>query len=529
MACFRSVSNCFFTALAVLVLNTAPALAAIDKAGAEKLKAVVEKAMANLGDSAQAAGKTLELDGPVMVEPSGTYYAVTLPGLKYGHMDGERVEMGMIAINAMPASKPGQWKMTVALPTPLSHFDDDQQLEALTTIGTQNFAGIWSEELNAFIKLNAAYQNIVRMDPDHKPVMTMKTVTVTGDSTQSPQGMWSGAYKAEAAGIAYDDARARSKGSIEALVAQFKLKNYSLKAASEYDAKLAALSESYNAGEGEMISAQHVLGLYNLISELISSAWQGVEVDVAVKNAAFSKPGPSGRPPLQSGFADGQLGFGLEGLGTDNVSLGLRAGYNGLSHSPAPAAGNIVPSQVGLDLSINKLPVMKLLELGKQGLKMTAAVPQQDVSELALLTVVTQAPQALTQAGTNLTIRNSHFGNAEYDVQIDGMATADYRALLSAIGKANVRVRNIEKLSAAVKAAMNDPAASAETKERLQRALQALTIMQVAGKRERSTEGENIHTFELELGADGKTLLNGTDLSALLMPADAEKPAAKTP
>lgn len=524
MACFRSVSNCFFMTLAVLAVMAGPARAAIDKAGAEKLRVVVEKAMEELGNSAEAAGRTLELDGPVMVEPSGTYYAVTLPGLKYGHMDGARVEMGMIAINAMPAAKPGQWKMTVALPTPLSHFDDDQQLEALTTIGAQNFAGIWSEELSAFVKMNATYQNIIRMDPDHKPVMTVKTVTIKGDSVQDAQGEWSGTYNVDAGGIAHDNAATRSKGSIESLAGQFKLKNYSLAAAKDYDSKLAALSESYNAGEGEMVSVHHVLGIYNLISEFVSSAWQGVEMDVSMKNAAFSRPGKSGRPPYQTSFADARLGFGLDGLGTDKVSMGLRTGYDGLSYSPPPVRGDMVPAQMNLDLSINELPLMKLLAIGEQGLKMTASMPSDDVAQLALMTVVAQAPQALTQAGTNMTIRNSHFGNGEYDVNIDGMITADYRAMLSATGKAKVKVRNIEKLAAGIKAAIDAPGTSENARERLQKALQALTIMQVAGRKEKDASGANVHNFDLELGADGKMLLNGTDLSALLMPADTPKP-----
>jgi hypothetical protein len=525
MACFRSLSNCFLMAMAVLVFLTGPARAAVDKEGAEKLRAVVEKAMADLGDSAAAAGKTLQLDGPVMVEPNGTYYAVTLPGLKYGYMDGEKVEMGMIAINAMPAAKPGQWKMTVALPTPLSHFDDDQQLEALTTIGAQSFAGIWSEELGAFVKLNAAYQNIVRMDPEHRPVMTIKGVTIKGDSTQNPQGAWSGTYNVEATGIAYDNAQAGAKGSLESVTGQFKLKDYSLAATKDYDAKIAALSESYNAGEGEMISVMHVLGIYNLVTEFISSAWQGVDIEIAVKNAAFSQPGKSGRPPVQTGFADARIGFGLEGLGTDKVMTGLRVGYNGLSYSPAPVRGNVVPTQLNMDLRVAQLPLMKLLELGRQGLQMTAGAPSKDIADLAMLTVLAQAPQALTQAGTSITLNDTHLGNGDYDVRVDGTATANYQAMLGATGKAKVAVRNIEKLSAAVKTAMDAPGTSPETRERMQKALQVLTIMQVSGRKEKDAGGNNLHHFDLELGQDGKVMLNGTDLSALVIPADEKKSA----
>lgn len=533
MACFRLLSNCFLLMAAVIALSAGPAMAAIDKAGAEKLKAVVEKAMAELGNSAEVAGKTLELDGPIMVEPSGTYYAVTLPGLKYGYMDGAKVEMGMIAINAMPASKPGQWKMTLALPTPLSHFDDDQQLEALTTIGAQSFAGIWSEELNAFVKLNATYQNVVRMNADHKPVTTIKSITVNGDSTQSPQGAWSGDYKINLANIAHADDKLRTKGSMEALGIAFKLKNYSPKAASEYDAKLAALAESYNAGEGEEVSVMHMLGVYNLFSDFISSAWQGVDMEATMNGVAFSGPAKSGRVPQQLSVQSGRMGFGLDGLGTDKVTLALRAGYDGMTATPAPPPGHITPEHMNVDISINNLPLLKLMALGRDSLQMTAVMPSEDIARLAILKAIMMAPQALTEAQSNVTIRDTRFGNGTYDVKLSGVGMADLKALYSATAKATVRIRNIQALAAGVKAAMSEPGTTPEAQVKLQKLLQALTIMQVAGRKEQDENGAAVHAFDVELGQDGKVMLNGTDLSALLIPEETKAPAAapakKTP
>lgn len=530
MACFRLLSNCFLMAVAVLALSAAPARAAIDKAGAEKLKAVVEKALEEMGTSAEAAGKTLQLDGPVMVEPSGTYYAVTLPGLKYGYMDGEKIEMGMIAINAMPASKPGQWKMTLALPTPVSHFDEDQQLEALTTIGSQSFAGIWSEELDAFVKLNAAYQNVVRMDADHKPVMTIKTVTVTGDSTQNAQGAWSGDYKIDTAGIAYADDKAKTKGSMDKLGIAFKLKNYSPAAAAEYDAKLAALAESYSAGEGEEVSMMHMLGVYNLFTDFISSAWQGVDMQATVESAALSSHGKSGRAPQQVSFQNGRMGFGLDGLGTDKVQLSVRGGYDGLTTTPAPPPGHIVPEHMNIDVSINNLPLLKLLALGRESVKMTASMPSEDIARLAILKAIMMAPQALTEAQSNITVRDSRIGNSAYDIHVNGVGLADIKAIYSATAKATVKIRNIQALAAGVKAAMDTPGTAPETQARLQKLLQALTIMQVAGRKEKDASGANIHAFDMEVGQDGKVMLNGTDLSALLLvPEEAKVPAPAAP
>ena len=50
--------------------------------------------------------------------------------------------------------------------------------------------------------------------------------------------------------------------------------------------------------------------------------------------------------------------------------------------------------------------------------------------------------------------------------------------------------------------------------------------MQVAGRKEKGAEGESVHAFDVEIGKDGKIMLNGTDLSALLLtPEEVKTPA----
>ncbi|MBU0858463.1 MAG: hypothetical protein KJ667_00865, partial [Alphaproteobacteria bacterium] len=320
MACFRSLSNCFLLVLALWVAGTSPAWAAIDKAGAEKLKTVVEKAIADWASYMAGNGNELKLDGPVMVEPNGTYYAVTLPGVKFGDMDGAKVEMGMIAINAMPAATPGQWKMTIALPTPFSHFDEEQRLIALTTIGAQNLAGIWHEDMGSFTKLTASYQNVVAMDPEHKPFLTIKNITMNSDMKEDAQGLWSGPFRMDVNGMAVE-APDGAKGSIESISGVSNIKGYSIKALNDYRAKITALNESYEAGEGEDVSMNHVLGIYNLISEFMGTGWDGFDVLFDVKGVALSMPSREGKPARQFALKNSAFGFGMDGISNDSVTL----------------------------------------------------------------------------------------------------------------------------------------------------------------------------------------------------------------
>lgn len=513
MACFRSLSNCFLLALGLMVWAAGPAWAAIDKAGAQKLKTVMDKAVTDWQAYAAAYEMTLELDGPVMVEPNGTYYAVTLPGLKIGDMDGARVEMGMVAINAMPAAKPGQWKMTVALPTPISRFDENHKLETLVTIGAQNLAGIWDEDLSSFAKINATYSQIVAMTPDRKPFLTIANTTLDGDLEKNAKGLWSGPARITLNNLALQDPNG-TKGSAGSLTFVYKVKDYAPAATRAYGTKMEALNESIAAGDGKTVSADHLRGMLALLGELMETESDAVSFSFTLKDAALSASAPQKAPARQVAVESLQAGMDFNNFHSPHPGMRLWTDYEGLRLTAPAQNTQSIPKTARMDISIDKIPFKALLGLAQQSLQMAGTNAQ--MGNIALLNGLMTAPKLLAEAGTTLTVKDSHIRHPDYDVTIDATAIADIKALLSATGAGTVKVRGLDKLIAETKNRASLPNQSAQMKNTGQKLLKNLTLMQIVGTKEKGAAGEDLHVYRFTLGQDGKMMLNGSDLSVLL-------------
>lgn len=517
MACFRAVSNCFLI-LAFLVLTAAqPAHAAVDAAGAEKLRGVVNDIVGKYRNAASSKGGQLVLDGDILIEPNGSYYAVTLPSLRFIGPTGKRTEIGMIAINAMPASTPGDWKMTVALPSPMSHFDDNDKLFALTTIGAQNFAGIWTEKMGAFTKLEASYKDIKILNPDHSPITSIANANINADFKDNGSGLWSGAVNMGA-----DTINIGTAGGPTAKVGKITMtsvmKDYDLTRAMDYNNKIGALTESYESGEGEQMSMQHVLALYNLVTEFMVTGVAGFDVNMNVQDVELTRIKNSKHDAGTLTLQNGMFGFAMDGLRTDKAAMHLKSAYNNLVMNPVPPGVDTeaMPDHGIIDISINNLPLKQLLELGRNSLQMTAQAPNNNNAQMAMLSAVVMAPKILTDAQTNLAIHSTEIGNSAWGIVIDSLMTADMRAQLSATGTATVKITGMDVVMNNLRKKVKDPSMDPQKKARIEDTLKRLTVLQLASTKQKTSDGKQVDVFNFELGQNGQVMLNGTDLSSLM-------------
>ncbi len=180
-----------FVILAFLALIFAPAAyaQALDPQ-AQILKGQIEGFIEAQKATALKNGCTLTTNGNVTVEKANGYYAFTLPHITYTDAKNVRSEIGMVAINATPDGT-DNWKVSLALPTPINSFSGKQQL-ARTDISSQTISGVWNTKLGHFTALNGNLNKVQVNDLVKQNTVTIGNVTVASKLNELEPTVWTG-------------------------------------------------------------------------------------------------------------------------------------------------------------------------------------------------------------------------------------------------------------------------------------------------------------------------------------------------
>lgn len=207
-----------FALLALTMLLIAPHAFAQNSndARAQVLKNQIEGFLENQKAMALKNGCKLDTKGSITVEKASDYYALTLPHMTYTDSKGIRSEIGMIAVNAVPDGM-HDWKVSFALPTPISSFGSGGGEQFRTDIGTQNAAGVWNEKLGHFTSLTANLGNIRLNNLMDQSTVTVGTLSLLTSLTEKDPEAYTGTAKASLSNISMFDAATTFKGSVPAI------------------------------------------------------------------------------------------------------------------------------------------------------------------------------------------------------------------------------------------------------------------------------------------------------------------------
>lgn len=203
-----------FLALCLLLLS--PAARAADPATDARvqiLKGQIEGFLENQKAMALKNGCKLDAKGSVTVEQADGYYAFTLPHITYTDSKGVRSEIGMLAINATPDAG-NDWKISVALPTPISSYDTTGTEAFRTDIGTQSATGVWNEKLGHFTSVNAKLGNVQLNDLLKQTTATVAGATLTSNLTEQDPEAYTGTANVMLSGVSLFNAQTQFKGTI---------------------------------------------------------------------------------------------------------------------------------------------------------------------------------------------------------------------------------------------------------------------------------------------------------------------------
>jgi hypothetical protein len=449
----------------------------------------------------------------VLVEKAADYSAVTLPYTKVINPQGDQIDIGMISINATEADDPGQWKMRVAVPTPIIVTDSAGAEIMRIAIGGQRAAGIWDEVLQSFVKLDALYKDMTITGPEAS--VKIPETQVIYDFAKDAAGKWSGPGSITVKNI--DATGTQNGGTFKAAEARidFAIDQYDSNAIKQYREKLAALAETMAkdpATQKGVISPTHTAAIANTMMEFFTQAGNGMKIRYDVTGVTMTRE-EGGTTPLTRTITIPKSFFAMDlgGFMTGKVRLGVQGGYNGFVITPEEAGSKgLTPSEANVDLVFENIPIKEIIGLGKNTLDATMAQP--DMKNLAGVSFLFKVPALLSQAGTYMTISNTYLGNEDINIKIEGRARADISAVNSATADATATFRNLDLLISRLKE-------QAKVRTQGDQAKIQSTITQLETVKQHATvqTGPNgpLHVLKFEMTPKGEMLLNGKDIRTL--------------
>lgn len=216
-------------ALSVLFPLMAQAQGVNADARAQILKGQIEGFLENQKAMALKNGCLLDAKGATTVEKANGYYAFTLPLITYTDSKGVRSEIGMIALNAVPEGE-FDWKISMALPTPINSFSSKGTQQFKTDIGSQTISGVWNEKLGHFTSVDAKLANVQLNDLLKQSTMTVGALNFASSLTERDVGTYTGNAKWTMDNIAIYDATTSFKTNLAKIVLDTNLADRASKA-----------------------------------------------------------------------------------------------------------------------------------------------------------------------------------------------------------------------------------------------------------------------------------------------------------
>ncbi len=195
------IRHLLLTLILTLFFGAQTQASTIDDAGATRLKTLFSELLQEQKETASLSGRTIKTQGDITIEQASNYYAVTLPTISIINEDKTTLDIGLIALNAIPTKNPDNWKMSIALPTPFLYSDKDNNPEIRIDFGTQRTGGIWNGKLKGFSKLLSQYQDIQITHYKNDKTLSIKKLGVATNLDKTKNKNWLGDVTIETSGI----------------------------------------------------------------------------------------------------------------------------------------------------------------------------------------------------------------------------------------------------------------------------------------------------------------------------------------
>ncbi len=520
---FSSFKRLTGTALAV-ILVTSPAYAAeITPEGAAQLKSLIQSQIDLRKNVQSAAGGQYLTEGELKVEPAGNYYAVTLPHIKMRDASGKTFDVGMVAANVMPGDTDKEWKAAIAIPTPIRIIGADQLPVGTISIGAQRALGVWDMDLSSFTRLDAKYDNVTFQSAESQANFTIGSMTFKNKMDRDANNHLSGPVQAVMSDWTLASPEDGLTGKIADITINGVVKDFDPLVTKAFNDQIGAIGQTGSSIADSSASPQGGLAMYNLVTDMMGKSSDSFSIAVAMNGLTLTGPNELTKAIETFELGSANFGFDMAGFRAGSVKAGFKFGYGGLKlNDPNDSMKDIVPTSANFNLAINNLPYQQMVDLGRTTISTTNGDPQ--AAQMAGMTAMATMPKLLTDAGTTLE-QTFDFAATSFQGKGTGVVKANMNALSGFTADQNVELTGLDALIALIQAEMakpNNPEAA-----NLQSILGPLTIMQMVGQQK--PDAPTTRTYHLVVDEQGKTLLNGSDLSTIMGGAPAQPEGLTAP
>ena len=458
-------------------------------------------------------------EGQVQATAAGDHYDVAFPALSITSKDGSRLGLGSVRLALAPDAD-GAWEVGATLPGQITLLAADGSSDGDVTIGAQHFSGRWVPALGTFVKIDGSYDNLQAASPKDSSRLTIGGIALRTDLTEAPAGRWTGPSTLTINKLDMVDRNGAPIVHLGGAAFELTLSGMDLKQIVAVSGQLAAATEAKagkgdeaKAGKGDEAKAgkgdeadtgkddEENVGETLRRVALFQDLLNGILAKVRVNDLAVTSPHDG------SAVALGQLAIegGIERTqGRSTVTIGYD--HDGLRIKPALLPPDLLPEKAGLSIAVSELPSGDVLSLLQRLEEARASGDEKATGDLTR-----QFAASFYQPGVRLGIKTLHIDTPAAALTLEGEARLDNTTARGGVAGFDMVIRGLDPLLKRMK-----PAPGAKIDEDTQNLLAGLAMLQAMGAPGKDEGGRDIRTYKLQMDADGKVLLNGADLTAML-------------
>ncbi|MFE0757606.1 hypothetical protein ACFW16_26840 [Inquilinus sp. NPDC058860] len=211
----------------------------------------------------------------------------------------------------------------------------------------------------------------------------------------------------------------------------------------------------------------------------------------------------------------GGVGYGetYAGLDTDQAGYGLHLALDDLALDPGLPFAGWVPRQAKIDIALKDIPSRSIQGLFWDGIEaaIRADRPRKDeppvppYGDLVFQETLQQIGARLLQSDARLSIDSFTIAAPKGAIDLGGGGTVDPRAAFGVTAQGKLRVAGLDDFVRFLQSQADGADAAA-----------GITVFQMLGREAKTAEGKPARDYDLVVDPEGRMLVNGTDLAAVM-------------